>query len=60
MADKMRAKITYMWGKWHCYFVSAREECKDDTDRSAYDEFVRSGGQVVQMGKVCVERALTA
>lgn len=51
----MKAKITYMWGTWHTYDVACREDCADEVDRSAYDEFVRSGGRAVQMGKICVE-----
>jgi len=52
----MKAKITYMWGMWHTYDVARREDCADDVDRSAYDELVRSGGRVIQMGKICVEQ----
>lgn len=54
--DNMKAKITYMWGAWPTYSVERREDCKDEVDRSAYDAFVRSGGRVVQMGKVCVNK----
>ena len=52
----MKAKITYMWDAWPTYYAECREDCKDAVDRSAYDEFVRSSGRVVQMGKVCVEK----
>jgi len=51
----MKARITYMVGNWTSYIVSSREECRDNTDASAYDELVRDG-RTVQMGKVCVER----
>jgi len=52
----MKANITYMWGDWPSYRVSSREDCKDDTDRSAYDALETTGDQCVQMGKVCIER----
>jgi len=36
------------------YTVSSREECRDDTDRSAYDMAVMLG-DVITMGKVIAE-----
>lgn len=53
----MKAKITYMWGEWPTYLVMCREDCRDEVDRSAYDELVRSGRLTLQMGKVCVEKS---
>ena len=52
----MEAKITYLWGDWTSYCVSWREDCRDNIDKSAYDELVRSDAECVQMGKVYVER----
>ena len=36
------------------YFASSRADCRDITDASAFDEFVRSGGETILMGGVCV------
>ena len=52
----LEAKITYLFGDFPYYYVSSRDACHDDTDRSAYDELLRSNDHSIQMGKVCVER----
>ena len=53
----MKAKITYMWDNWETYEVSSEKECKDSTDKSAYDQLERMSGQnCVQLGLVCIER----
>ena len=36
------------------YFASSRADCRDITDASAFDEFVRSGGEAILMGGVTV------
>jgi hypothetical protein len=53
----MRVKITYMWGDFPYYFAGSRFECRDETDRSAYDALLALPGErAVCMGKVLVER----
>jgi len=50
----MKAKITILGREDdEIYYVKCREDCRDDIDRSAYDEFVKSG-ETITMGKVIV------
>ena len=50
----MRAKITILGNEDNeYYYVECREDCRDETDRSAYDAFVESG-ETITMGKVIV------
>jgi len=54
----MKAKITHLGdenSETYSYCVECREDCRDDTDKSAYDEFVKSG-QTITMGKVIVSK----
>lgn len=52
----MKAKITNLGDENNkTYYVECREDCRDDTDKSAYDEFVKSG-QTITMGKVIVSK----
>ena len=50
----MRAKIHHTWDSSYTYVVHCREDCKDEVDRSAYDEYVKSG-RMITMGKVICE-----
>jgi hypothetical protein len=53
----MKAKITILGREDdEIYYVKCREDCRDDTDKSAYDEFVKSGGETITMGKVIVSK----
>ena len=49
----MRAIIHYSWCG-ESYVVNKREDCRDIVDRSAYDEYVKSGC-LITMGQVIVE-----
>lgn len=51
----MKARITYLWNE-ETYTVSNRSECKDSTDRSAYDELLRGEDRCVCVGKVIIEK----
>jgi len=51
-----KARITYCADNWPSYVVMNRGQCRDETDQSAYDELAASDEDVIQMGKVCVER----
>lgn len=50
----MYVKFTYQWGKeWETYFALTREDCKDATDRSAYDALAAAPDEsCIQVGKV--------
>lgn len=55
----MNAKITHMWGNWKCYFVNSVDECRDETDKSAYEALLALPEETtVQMGKVNVEKVV--
>lgn len=55
MAKQMmtNAKITSL-DDWSEYFVTCVDDCRDKTDRSAYESAIACQ-DVVQMGKICVE-----
>ncbi len=54
--NKMKAKIIYMWDNWESYYVNNVNDCKDNTDKSAYKTLKQTGEKCIQMGKVCIER----
>lgn len=39
------------------YLVFSEKECKCKTSKSAYQEFIRSAGEVITMGKIIIEPA---
>lgn len=52
----MKAKITYIGDTENkFYFVECREDCRDETDKSAYDEFVKIR-QTIAIGHVIVSK----
>lgn len=52
----MKGYIHYLWGSYPKYEVNSTADCKDVVDESAYNEFVRSGGEDIKMGKVLVSK----
>ena len=57
ITELLRVKIgTSTEFNYVSYIVSSRTECRDNTDRSAYDALEFTGEKCVQMGAVCVER----
>jgi len=53
----MKAKITHMWGDWNYYYAGSLFQCRDETDKSAYEALLGwPDEKCVLMGKVLVER----